>query len=152
MAEKGAISLKLSVATPGGHSSVPSKHTGIGILSLLLVELEKNRDEPKLREGNPMLAFLDCARKYGNVGKEMGRRIRDPRKWKKLGKELAEDDDVAAAFLGTTQAIDLIQGGVKVRRSLPFRENPYDSLLSQINALPEVPLASPLSNTADFVH
>lgn len=87
------------------------------MLSLLLVELEKHRDVPKLREGNPMLSFLDCARKYGEVGKKMGRKIQDPRKWNALGRELAEKDDVVAAFLGTTQAIDLIQGGVKVHSS-----------------------------------
>ncbi|KAL8277506.1 hypothetical protein RQP46_010061 [Phenoliferia psychrophenolica] len=113
MAEKGAFSLKLDVLTPGGHSSVPARHTGIGILSLLLVELEKNPAKVNLVEGNPVLSYLNCAADHGEVDKAMRTRIRDPKKWEALGEELAEDDTLRA-FLGTTQAADLISGGVKV--------------------------------------
>ena len=113
MAEKGAFSLTLDVLTPGGHSSVPTRHTGIGILSLLLVELEKNPAQVNLVEGNPVLSYLNCAADHGDVDKHLKKRIRDPKQWKQLGAELAEDDTLRA-FLGTTQAADLISGGVKV--------------------------------------
>lgn len=41
IAEKGSMNTFVQVDTPGGHSSVPPAHTGIGILSRLLVELEE---------------------------------------------------------------------------------------------------------------
>ncbi len=42
VAEKGYVSLELSVRGKGGHSSVPPKHTAVGILSKAVVLLEKN--------------------------------------------------------------------------------------------------------------
>ena len=41
VAEKGSTNVQVQVNTPGGHSSVPPAHTGIGILSRLLVEFEE---------------------------------------------------------------------------------------------------------------
>ncbi|ORY77565.1 vacuole protein [Leucosporidium creatinivorum] len=114
MAEKGAVSVTIEVLTEGGHSSVPPRHTGIGILSLLLVELEKNPDTPKLRRGNPMLCYLNCAADFGEVEEGLKRRIRSEKEWQGLGEELAEGDPILRAFLGTTQAVDLVQGGIKV--------------------------------------
>lgn len=120
MAEKGAISLEMSVLMPGGHSSVPTRHTAIGTLALLLVELEKYPDIPALAEGNPMLSYLDCAADFGDMDKKTAGRVKDPRQWQSLGEELAEEDDIIRAFLATTQAETMIAGGVK------------------LNALPEV--------------
>ncbi len=40
IAEKGYVSLELSVTSEGGHSSMPPKHTAIGILSQAIVNLE----------------------------------------------------------------------------------------------------------------
>jgi carboxypeptidase PM20D1 len=42
IAEKGYLTLELSVAGEGGHSSIPERHTIIGILSKALVRLEEN--------------------------------------------------------------------------------------------------------------
>jgi len=42
IAEKGYLTLELSVAGEGGHSSMPERHTTIGILSRALVRLEEN--------------------------------------------------------------------------------------------------------------
>ena len=111
--EKGQFSLSLSVHSLGGHASVPPRHTGIGILALLVVELEKNRGPIKL-EGTPYLEYLTCAADFGDVPWELESKIRNPRKWKELGDELAKDDDTLAAYLGTTQAVDIISAGVKV--------------------------------------
>ncbi|KAK4701757.1 Gly-Xaa carboxypeptidase, partial [Phenoliferia sp. Uapishka_3] len=119
--EKGQFSLGLSVVTSGGHASVPPAHTGIGLLALLLVELEKNRAPPSL-ENNPYLNYLACAADYGDVDESFKRQVRDPRQWAGLAQELAKDDTIRA-YLGTTQAIDLFHAGVK------------------INALPEIATA-----------
>ena len=42
IAEKGYISLELTVKTEGGHSSMPAKHTALGILSKAIAKLEEN--------------------------------------------------------------------------------------------------------------
>lgn len=48
MGEKGYLDLSIAVATAGGHSSVPPTHTGIGIMSAILAELESNPFETKV--------------------------------------------------------------------------------------------------------
>lgn len=48
VAEKGYMSVKLSVEAAGGHSSVPPISTGIGILSSAIVRLENNQFKPRL--------------------------------------------------------------------------------------------------------
>ncbi|BGP34581.1 hypothetical protein JCM10296v2_006403 [Rhodotorula toruloides] len=132
-AEKGAVSIKLDVLTPGGHASVPRRgHTGIGILAKLVSVLEEHPDVPRLREGNPLLSELMCAAEYGEVDRKWRRRVKDPKQWKKLGREMAKEDDIKRAYLSTTQATDLIHGGVK------------------INALPEYASAS-INYRIDFL-
>ncbi|KAM0791887.1 hypothetical protein ACM66B_004142 [Microbotryomycetes sp. NB124-2] len=114
MAEKGAVSVKVIVSTNGGHASVPPHHTGIGVLSRLLVELENKPSPIKLEEQSPVLQYLQCAADYGQVDKKLKKRIRNRKEWSKLGKEMADEDPIMRAFLGTTQAINLINGGIKV--------------------------------------
>lgn len=130
MAEKGAVSLSLEVLSEGGHSSVPHGATGIGNLARLLVALEDHPDSPKLEKGNPILQELACGVEHGEVDKRTRKQLRDPKQWKKLGEELAKDD-ILRAFLSTTQATDLVQGGVKLCvlysspvSSLPFAVTP----------------------------
>jgi len=43
IAEKGYVSIKLTVQSEGGHSSMPPKHTAIGILSKAILKLERNQ-------------------------------------------------------------------------------------------------------------
>lgn len=124
LAEKGAVSIQLEVLTNGGHSSVPPRHTGIGLLSRLVVALEDNPFGVELQTGNPVLSFLNCAADYGSMNKDLRKKVKDPREWHDLGEELARRDPVQRAFLGTTQAADLVRGGVKVSDLLPFLDGP----------------------------
>lgn len=61
-----------------------------------------------------MLSYLNCAADYGTMDHSLKQRVRSPKKWQALGEQLAAEDPITRAFLGTTQAIDLIHGGVKV--------------------------------------
>lgn len=145
MAEKGAVTLDIEVLTPGGHSSMPPEHTGIGILSLLLVELEKNPSPPMLREGNPMLAELLCGAEHGTMHPALKARVDDHREWRQLGVEMARKNPILRAFLGTTQAIDLVHGGIKVGvevLAVPVGFADLQKLMHQVNALPELSSAS----------
>lgn len=114
MAEKGAVSVKLEVLAAGGHSSVPPKHTGIGIMSRLLVALEDQPFPVELAPGSPALGFLACAAQYGTLEPRIKAAVEDSSKWHVLSQQAAAMGDVQRAFLGTSQALDLVQGGVKV--------------------------------------
>ncbi|ORY33967.1 putative Gly-X carboxypeptidase [Naematelia encephala] len=114
MAEKGSVNFQLKVETLGGHSSVPPPHTGIGITSLLLAELEAHPFEPVLDPAGPYLKFLSCLSDYADIPSKLKSDIHTPQKWSKLAKELATADRRVNSLLATSQAIDLINGGVKV--------------------------------------
>lgn len=59
VAEKGYLTLELSVAAPGGHASAPPSQTAIGILSGAIDRLERNPPSPRLTGATrAMLEFL----------------------------------------------------------------------------------------------
>ncbi|KAI0251446.1 carboxypeptidase S [Lactifluus subvellereus] len=116
-AEKGYLDTQVTVSTPGGHSSIPPPHTGIGILSRLLVEYEDNPIEAHLERGTPIYSVVQCV---GEHAKDLPWELRALIEasayfdWalQKLEAELTKDNTLRA-LIGTTQAIDLVQGGVK---------------------------------------
>ncbi|KAI9453413.1 hypothetical protein BJY52DRAFT_1289449 [Lactarius psammicola] len=117
IAEKGYIDTMVTVSTAGGHSSIPPPHTSIGILSRLLVEFEANPIKPQLDRGTPIYSLVQC---LGQHAKELPAHLRaliktsthSDRALRKLETELIKDQEYKS-LIGTTQAIDLIQGGVK---------------------------------------
>ncbi|KAG8683468.1 hypothetical protein FRC11_013533, partial [Ceratobasidium sp. 423] len=141
IAEKGYLDVRVEVATPGGHSSVPPEHTSIGILASLLVEIESTPYAPGLPRSSPIYSLLQCfAAHVPSVPSSLRTSILDSicpsdastHQHRKCDKALqdVEDalfdassewnhgDEFAArtyrSLLRTTQAIDLINGGVKV--------------------------------------
>lgn len=59
IAEKGYVSLQLTVETPGGHASTPPDHTAIGILSSAIVKLESSPFPARLSAPlRQMFAFI----------------------------------------------------------------------------------------------
>lgn len=103
LAEKGCLTVKLQVATPGGHSSSPPPHTGIGIMSEIVVAMEQNPAKIDLVNGNPLLGYLECLAQYGDIEEEMRADIRDSSRWSALAERLSHDKRLRP-FLGTTQA------------------------------------------------
>ncbi|TXT13190.1 hypothetical protein VHUM_01591 [Vanrija humicola] len=133
MAEKGSTSVKLTVDTLGGHSSVPPPHTGIGYISKLITQIEEHPFKPELTEQSPYLKYLSCLSEHApDIPKKLKKSVQNPKKWGKLAKKLAAEDLKVNAFLATTTAVDLINGGVKV------------------NALPEVVTAT-VNHRVSFV-
>ncbi|KAI0277860.1 carboxypeptidase S [Russula aff. rugulosa BPL654] len=117
IAEKGLMNTRVKVSTSGGHSSVPPAHTSIGILSRLLVEYEANPIKPRLERDTPIYGNIQC---IGRYAKNLPARLRalvktsihSDEALRKLEAELITDP-FYNALIGTTQAIDLVQGGVK---------------------------------------
>ncbi|EJT98482.1 carboxypeptidase S [Dacryopinax primogenitus] len=123
--EKGAIDARLAVKTKGGHSSTPPKHTGIGILSSLVTSVEANPIPPRLTRSNPFYSTLQCIAEYSpELPKKARHLIRASQKsdnaLEKLGEWAMHELPAGVAVLpigpslmSTTQAVDLIHGGVK---------------------------------------
>lgn len=116
--EKGYLDVKVEVTAPGGHSSVPPKHTSIGILSSLIVKYEANPYSVSLTREDPLYSTMQCIGRHGadvpsDLRKVIKRATHSEKALHSLAKLLFENP-VYESFVGTTQAVDLIQGGVKV--------------------------------------
>jgi Gly-Xaa carboxypeptidase len=140
VAEKGYLDAEVRVETRGGHSSVPPPHTGIGLLALAVEALEENPYAPELPADSPLVDFVACAARYApetpaslrkavakvvasrdtksGVDKKALARVLD---WFTSGAGAL--GPIGRALVSTTQAVDLVYGGVKA------------------NALPEVATA-----------
>lgn len=63
--EKGHVDIWLTLHVQGGHSSTPFPHTGIGIVSEIVVALESHPYEPVLLKGSPIYQHYVCqARRF----------------------------------------------------------------------------------------
>ncbi|KAL0570997.1 hypothetical protein V5O48_010965 [Marasmius crinis-equi] len=132
ISEKGYIDVKIEVLTSGGHSSVPPEHTAIGLLSLMVVELEKHPHKTKFVSSGAGLANALCTVAYGDPEKyneelkRLGHRASeqpDGKSLEEFRRRLVRVDPFFNVLLKTTQAVDIVWGGIK------------------INALPEVAVA-----------
>ncbi|KIK51550.1 hypothetical protein GYMLUDRAFT_181309 [Collybiopsis luxurians FD-317 M1] len=117
VAEKGSINVDISVAAPGGHSSVPPEHTTIGILSALLVHLENHPFEVHIDRDTSSYQLFQCFAEYST---SIPSDRRDAIKRSITSDEALRDaekilfkDKILKSLVGTTQAADIIHGGVK---------------------------------------
>jgi carboxypeptidase PM20D1 len=133
IAEKGILSVELSVESEGGHSSTPPPHTAVGILSRAINRLEENQMPSSLKGV--------AGQMFQYVGPEMsfGKRIVFANLW--LFQRLVERRLAALpptnAAIRTTTAATIIEGGVKenvlpskARAVVNFRILPGDSVQS----------------------
>lgn len=121
MGEKGSINVQIEVASPGGHSSVPPQHTSIGLLALAVVELEANPHPVHITRTSPYFATLLCIGAHApdiplSLKKHLLKSPNSNHALRRAEEELfaSEYGKLSKALLGTTQAVDLIEGGVKV--------------------------------------
>ncbi|KAK9780865.1 hypothetical protein SCAR479_02051 [Seiridium cardinale] len=118
--EKGHIDVWLDLKINGGHSSTPFPHTGIGILSEMVVELEANPYEPKLIKDSPIYNHFTCQAKYSpDAAPKITKLLKDG-DLDALAKELATVDRPTQYRIQTSQAIDFFNGGVKIN-AMPER-------------------------------
>ncbi|KAJ3552583.1 hypothetical protein NM688_g4078 [Phlebia brevispora] len=125
VAEKGSFNLQIEVSTPGGHSSVPPPHTGIGILASLITELEAHPHATNLYRNATYYQGLQCEAAHDpDLPRHLKHLIQSSLHSKKalakLENELLRINPQYKALTGTTQAVDIVQGGVKIN-ALPER-------------------------------
>ena len=123
VAEKGYTDVDITVRTPGGHSSIPPDHTSIGIISELITKIEAYQYDTYLADLNPFLGYLHCSAEYSPKFPDKLRKLlnqhRDPKschaakKHDTLALEAAKISREAKYLMQTSQAVDLINGGVK---------------------------------------
>ncbi|EOO02999.1 putative carboxypeptidase s protein [Phaeoacremonium minimum UCRPA7] len=134
--EKGATNVEIVIRTPGGHSSIPQDHTGIGILSELITEIEATQYPTHLDERNPYYTQLHCGAAHSPEFPTKLRKLlaqRRPasslqhgchgsvrRKPDHLALEAAKQGPDVKYLMQTSQAVDIISGGAKVN-ALPER-------------------------------
>ncbi|KAJ3713011.1 Zn-dependent exopeptidase [Lentinula guzmanii] len=110
VSEKGYLDANIQIFTPERHSSIPPHHTSIGLLSLLIVSLEANPCNPRLTRNGTAFAAAQCAVAHspeGRAGPTGDGSFTNSRK--SCLKAIPFFDILSR----TTQAVDLISGGVK---------------------------------------
>lgn len=115
--EKGHLNSVIDLFTPGGHLSVPPKHTSIGIMSQLITEIEDKEFSPILTNNNPVLGQLYCLAEHSKIlNKSIKRDILKAQIDQNANQRVVEylSKDAETKYLITTsQAVDIIEGGVK---------------------------------------
>ncbi|KAF9511576.1 hypothetical protein BS47DRAFT_1377147 [Hydnum rufescens UP504] len=102
VAEKGYLDVKIQIATPGGHSTNPH--------------------EAHLKRTSPLYSTLLCAAEHapdmdGHLKQELYKSVKSDRALKQVESIVFNSPDIgdiARALSTTTQAVDFIQGGIKV--------------------------------------
>lgn len=115
--EKGSVNIEVEATGISGHSSMPPKHTAIGILSHFLTGYEKKEFPVHLITENPLIPCLECLAKNSP---QLSLKEKLAIYKMKTSKKAAE---IAASILEptyfkwgvkTSRAIDIISGGNKI--------------------------------------
>ena len=116
--EKGYVDINVDLIMDGGHSSVPPRHTAIGIISQLVIEIEKSEYNLDISPSNPFYYQLQCEAKYATLMDEKLRKdilnIDKDSKSKNSVLETLGKDPQVKFLVSTSQAVDIIYGGVKI--------------------------------------
>ncbi|KAJ3715986.1 carboxypeptidase S [Lentinula raphanica] len=140
VAEKGHADIMVEVTSPGGHSSIPPVHTTIGYLASIITELENNPFPVELARNTVPHDTLLC---YASHGRDIPRSLkhaifkstRSDAALRKVDDMFVLKDRWYSSLVGTTQAVDMVSGGVKAN-ALP--ESAYAVVNHRINTLSSV--------------
>lgn len=112
--EKGYFDVELTVETEGGHSSMPTKHTSIGMLSAMVIKLEHIPYIPELTTENPFFTTLQCAVEYAPDMDPVLKKAMEKKKPHAVTNILSESSLEVKYMIQTSQAVDIIKGGAKI--------------------------------------
>ncbi|KAJ5780443.1 hypothetical protein N7457_005603 [Penicillium paradoxum] len=156
--EKGSLDLIIDIAVPGGHSSVPPAHTGIGVMAEIIYELERKELFPAWLDTNhPAHGMLECQARYSpdHVEPWLSEKLaaNDPAA---LGEAVASSRGPAVRYtMQTSQAADLIHGGVKTN-ALPEKISAVVNYRVGLHQTPDelleraVRIITPIAETHDL--
>ncbi|KAK3389978.1 hypothetical protein B0H63DRAFT_492656 [Podospora didyma] len=128
-AEKGATDVDITIRMPGGHSSIPSDHTSIGVLSELIAKIESEQYRLYLDDENPYYTQLQCGTAHSPEFPSKLKKLLSHRRLSHssckakpdyLAIEAAKQGLDIKYLMQTSQAVDVISGGAKAN-ALPER-------------------------------
>ena len=134
IAEKGFVTLDLQVEGEGGHSSMPPPNTAIGILAAGLARLEAKPFPANLEHVTRLLRELGPAVPFSH-------RLVMANQWltRPLVVDMAGQSNALNAFIRTTTAVTVVEGGVKANvlpvkasAKVNFRIMPGDTVESVV--------------------
>lgn len=124
--EKGYLDLSISIQKKGGHSSIPQDHTAIGIMGSLIVQLENHKMPTYFTELNPTFYQYVClAENSVDIDESLKQDILRSQIDKKANENVRHfinRDRYSSYAIKTTQALDIINGGVKANALPEFVE------------------------------
>ncbi|KAJ4480108.1 carboxypeptidase S [Lentinula aciculospora] len=140
VAEKGHADIKVEVTSPGGHSSIPPTHTTIGYLASIIVAFEKNPFPVELVRNTVPHDTLLCYASHGDAIPHSLKHAIFQSTYRDAALREVEDlfvskDHWYSSLVGTTQAVDMVFGGVKAN-ALP--ESAYAIVNHRINTVSSV--------------
>ncbi|KAL4800205.1 hypothetical protein BDV19DRAFT_398823 [Aspergillus venezuelensis] len=112
--ERGIIDIFFELHVKGGHSSVPPPHTGIGIVSEIVTALEANPYKPVIVKDSPIHKRLICQTRYSPGAQPKIEDLLLSENFEALAEEFARTNPLNRFVVQTSQAVDLISGGVKI--------------------------------------
>lgn len=116
--EKGYLDVWFDLDVIGGHSSAPTPHTAIGIMSEIVVNLESNPFRAEIQRDGPVHQALVCLARYSpHALPELTEYIYHDN-LKGAAHILTEASRHTQYFIQTSQAVNIIAGGDKIN-SLP---------------------------------
>ncbi|MBU8934864.1 MAG: M20 family peptidase [candidate division Zixibacteria bacterium] len=139
IAEKGIVSLKLSVEAEGGHSSMPGKNTAVGILCKAITRLEDNLFPANMEYAEQLFAAIAPEMPFFN-------RMILSNLWlfRPLVQSQLEESRSGNASIRTTTAATMISGGekenvlpVKATAVVNFRIMPGETIPSVLKYVEE---------------
>ncbi len=122
----------------GGHSSTPFPHTGVGIVSEIVNELESHPWEPKLTKGSPIHNHLICQARYSPDASPKITDLVNNGNLEALAAELATIDRATQYRIQTSQAVDYFQAGVKINAMPEYVKLGVNHRVAPHNSIPEV--------------
>jgi len=140
IAEKGYVSLKLKTKATGGHSSMPEKHSALGIIAKALVDLENA----------PFPANLDFSKTlFQNIGPAMTgfKKVIFANMWltEPIVEHVLSDSKTTNATIRTTTAVTMAKGSSKdnilpseASATVNFRIMPGESVQSVMDYVTDV--------------
>lgn len=115
--EKGYVNVDVTIMGHGGHSSAPPDHTTIGVAADLITTLENDPFKSDFQLDNPLYGSLICSAEHSSLLADDVKDLIfnaniDDEKRKQLTDYLSKQSSMRS-LIKTTQAIDIINGGVK---------------------------------------
>lgn len=115
--EKGYVDVEFTVSGVGGHSSIPPKHTTIGIASDIVLTLENDPFPFEMEVDSPFYGYLTCMaehdRRFPSEYKKAVFEAPYDNKQRKKMVHFTSQVPSMRELMRTSQAVDIFRGGMK---------------------------------------